>query len=204
MGPKDKVGLEIIGLSSGQTQGSYTLILGEKAGKRKLAIIIGAFEAQAIAIEIEKIIPFRPMTHDLFQKLTNEFDISVLEILIYDLKEGVFYARMICERNGQIVEIDCRTSDAISLAVRYKCPVYTYEFILQEAGHEFNMEGEEDEEEDEAEETEESFESPKPSASQEGLSGFSTEEIQTMLDEAIRDEDYDKAVKLRDELQRRK
>lgn len=202
MAPQEKVELEIIGLSSGQTQGSYTLILGEKTGKRKLAIIIGAFEAQAIAIEIEKIIPFRPMTHDLFLKLTEQFQIAVQEIIIYDLKEGVFYARMICERMGVSVQIDCRTSDAISLAVRFKCPVYTYEFILQEAGHEFNMEGEEEEQTED--DTDTTNELPSPAPRPGDLSGFTTDEIQTMLDEAIRDEDYDKAVKLRDELQRRK
>lgn len=202
MAPQEKVELEIIGLSSGQTQGSYTLILGEKTGKRKLAIIIGAFEAQAIAIEIEKIIPFRPMTHDLFLKLTEQFQIAVQEIIIYDLKEGVFYARMICERMGVSVQIDCRTSDAISLAVRFKCPVYTYEFILQEAGHEFNMEGEEEEQTED--DTDITNELPSPAPRPGDLSGFTTDEIQTMLDEAIRDEDYDKAVKLRDELQRRK
>lgn len=195
---QSKINLEVVGLTSGQTQGSYSLILGEVKGKRKLAIIIGAFEAQAIAIEIEKIIPFRPMTHDLFLNVTNAFDIKVTEIVIYDLKEGVFYAKLICEREGQLEEIDCRTSDAISLAVRYKCPVYTYDSILNEAGYEFSME-----EEDEIEKIEEPETTKENEAEADEFSGYTSEEINTMLDEAIRDEDYSRAALLRDELNKR-
>ncbi len=195
---QSKINLEVVGLTSGQTQGSYSLILGEVKGKRKLAIIIGAFEAQAIAIEIEKIIPFRPMTHDLFLNVTNAFDIKVTEIVIYDLKEGVFYAKLVCEREGQLEEIDCRTSDAISLAVRYKCPVYTYDSILNEAGYEFSME-----EEDEIEKIEEPETIKENEAEADEFSGYTSEEINTMLDEAIRDEDYSRAALLRDELNKR-
>ncbi len=195
---QSKINLEVVGLTSGQTQGSYSLILGEVKGKRKLAIIIGAFEAQAIAIEIEKIIPFRPMTHDLFLNVTNAFDIKVTEIVIYDLKEGVFYAKLLCEREGQLEEIDCRTSDAISLAVRYKCPVYTYDSILNEAGYEFSME-----EEDEIEKIEEPETTKENEAEADEFSGYTSEEINTMLDEAIRDEDYSRAALLRDELNKR-
>jgi hypothetical protein len=195
---QSKINLEVVGLTSGQTQGSYSLILGEVKGKRKLAIIIGAFEAQAIAIEIEKIIPFRPMTHDLFLNVTNAFDIKVTEIVIYDLKEGVFYAKLVCEREGQLEEIDCRTSDAISLAVRYKCPVYTYDSILNEAGYEFSME-----EEDEIEKIEEPETTKENEAEADEFSGYTSEEINTMLDEAIRDEDYSRAALLRDELNKR-
>jgi bifunctional DNase/RNase len=195
---QSKINLEVVGLTSGQTQGSYSLILGEVKGKRKLAIIIGAFEAQAIAIEIEKIIPFRPMTHDLFLNVTNAFDIKVTEIVIYDLKEGVFYAKLLCEREGQLEEIDCRTSDAISLAVRYKCPVYTYDSILNEAGYEFSME-----EEDEIEKIEEPETTKENEAEADEFSGYTSEEINTMLDEAIRDEEYSRAALLRDELNKR-
>lgn len=195
---QSKINLEVVGLTSGQTQGSYSLILGEVKGKRKLAIIIGAFEAQAIAIEIEKITPFRPMTHDLFLHLTQAFEIQVSEIVIYDLKEGVFYAKLVCEKDGRVEEIDCRTSDAISLAVRYKCPVYTYDAILNEAGYEFSME-----EEDEIENIEEPEKTKENEAEADEFSGYTSEEINAMLDEAIRDEDYSRAALLRDELNKR-
>ncbi|MBI3233461.1 MAG: bifunctional nuclease family protein [Bacteroidetes bacterium] len=204
MASEEKIYLEVVGLTSGQTQGSYTLILGEIKGKRKLAIIIGAFEAQAIAIEIEKIVPFRPMTHDLFLHLTREFDITVSSISIYDLKEGVFYARLSCEKDGLNVDIDCRTSDAISLAVRYKCPIYTYGTIMDQAGFEQNVEGMELDEDDD-EEDDHIQEVVRPSRSNENeFSNYTEEEIQTMLDEAIRDEDYGRAAQLRDELEKRK
>src|SRR3954467_4958476 len=130
-----KVRLEIVGLSYSQTQsGAYALVLGESAGTRRLPIIIGGFEAQAIAIELEKMTPSRPLTHDLFKAFSETFEINVSEVLIYNLVEGIFYAKLICNDNTRDVEIDARTSDAIALAVRFNCPIFTHEFILKSAG----------------------------------------------------------------------
>jgi bifunctional DNase/RNase len=130
-----KVKLEIVGLSYSQTQtGAYALVLGEAKGKRRLPIIIGGFEAQAIAIELEKMTPSRPLTHDLFKTFAEGFNISVSEVIIYNLVEGIFFAKLICNDGEKNVEIDARTSDAIALAVRFTCPINTYEFILSQAG----------------------------------------------------------------------
>src|SRR6476620_9379533 len=130
-----KVRLEIVGLSYSQTQsGAYALVLGESSGSRRLPIIIGGFEAQAIVIELEKMSPSRPLTHDLFKAFAQTFDINVTEVLIYNLVEGIFYAKLICSDGTREVEIDARTSDAIALAVRFNCEIYTYEFILKSAG----------------------------------------------------------------------
>ena len=131
----EKVKLEIVGLSYSQTQsGAYALVLAEVGGKRRLPIIIGGFEAQAIAIELEKMTPTRPLTHDLFKSFATSFSIEVKEILIYNLLEGIFYAKIICEKDGVLTEIDARTSDAIAIAVRFNAPVYTFENILSSAG----------------------------------------------------------------------
>src|SRR6201988_2506801 len=131
-----KIKLDIVGLSYSQTQtGAYALVLGEVNGKRRLPIIIGAFEAQAIAIELEKMTPSRPLTHDLFKTFAETFHVTVSEVIIYNLVEGIFYAKLICNDTAQQDdEIDARTSDAIALAVRFTCPIYTYEFILSSAG----------------------------------------------------------------------
>ena len=128
----DKIELEIIGLSYSQTQtGAYALVLGEKSGsKRRLPIIIGGFEAQAIAIELESMTPSRPLTHDLFKSFATQYEINITEVIIYNLVEGIFYAKLVSEKDGERVEIDTRTSDAIAIAVRFKCPIYTFEFIL--------------------------------------------------------------------------
>ena len=127
--------LEIIGLTYSQTQsGPYALVLGEAEGKRRLPIIIGSFEAQAIAIELEKMKPSRPLTHDLFKTFADSFNITIKEVIIYNLVEGIFFAKLICDREGKEVEIDARTSDSIALAIRFRCPIYTYEFILSAAG----------------------------------------------------------------------
>lgn len=189
-----RVKLNIAGLSSGQSNGSYTLILGEDQGRRKLPIIIGSFEAQAIAIEIEKIVPFRPMTHDLFVSFCKTFNIHISEVEIYNLIDGVFHAKLICEVDGESREIDARTSDSIALAVRFKCPIYTYEDIMETAGVVFNDEM--DEIVGEPEESE-----PTPSSS---LSSQTTEQLNLMLKEALKEEDYGKAAIIRDELNKRK
>ena len=132
---EEKVKLEIVGLSYSQTQsGAYALVLSEAGGKRRLPIIIGGFEAQAIAIELEKMTPTRPLTHDLFKSFATSFDIIIREVIIYNLVEGIFYSKIVCEKDGQTVEIDARTSDAIAIGVRFDCPVYTFENILSSAG----------------------------------------------------------------------
>ena len=130
-----KIKLEIIGLSFSQTQsGAYALVLGEEIGKRRLPIIIGGFEAQAIAVELENMKPNRPLTHDLFKNFAESFSIDVKEVIVYNLKEGIFYAKLVCTDGNKTYEIDARTSDAIAMAVRFNCPIYTYEFILSQAG----------------------------------------------------------------------
>lgn len=198
---ENKIKLDIVGLTSGQSQGSYTLILGEEDGNRKLPIIIGSFEAQAIAIEIEKIVPFRPMTHDLFISFASEFEVTIIEVEIHNLIEGVFYAKLICEKDGVIKEIDARTSDAIAIAVRFKCPIYTYENIMKTAGILLQ---------DETEETPErpsSHDEPgsKPEQSfQDSLHKLSVVELEDLLKEKEDLEDFEKAALIRDEINRRK
>ena len=197
----DKIKLEILGLSSSQSQsGSFALVLGEERGNRRLPIIIGMFEAQAIAIEIEKIVPNRPMTHDLFKSFAQSFKFSILEIVISDLREGVFYAKIMCTDGVKMLEVDARPSDAIAIGLRFGVPIYTFEPILSEAGIVLT-EPEEDEplvsKEDE----------PKKAAtkktSPEQLKDISSDQLKTMLDEALEKEDYERAAKIRDELNRR-
>ena len=198
-----KIKLEIIGLSYSQTQsGAYALVLGEEKGKRRLPIIIGAFEAQAIAIELENMTPTRPLTHDLFKSLAQSFDIEVEEVIIFNLLEGVFYAKLICNNGDKKMEIDARTSDAIAVAVRFGCPIYTYEFILSTAGIAM-------EENAPIESIEEHVERPATAAtgsklSESELSAASTDELKEMLKKAIDDEAYERAGKIRDELNKRK
>jgi hypothetical protein len=199
----NKIGLEIIGLSYSQTQsGAYALVLGEKEGIRRLPIIIGGFEAQAIAIELENMTPSRPLTHDLFKTFAYTFEIKIKEVIIYNLVEGIFFAKLICNQNGKEVEIDARTSDAIALAVRFNCPVYTFEFILSSAGiildedsENLDFEGGEiPEEENLAEIIEEG------SAD---ISKKSNPELEELLNDAIKQEDYERASIIRDEINRR-
>ncbi len=193
-----KIKLEIVGLSSGQSQGSYTLILGEESGDRKLPIVIGSFEAQAIAIEIEKIIPFRPMTHDLFVSFCKTYDIEVMEAIVYNLIEGVFYSKLLCKQNGELREIDARTSDAIAIAVRFNCPIYTYSNILDSAGIIIQ------DEETEGPGRPESPEGP-PLRKTPGddFSSLNMDDLEKLLDEAEATEDYEKAAKIRDEINKR-
>lgn len=198
----DKIKLEIIGLSYSQTQsGAYALVLGEVNGRRRLPIIIGGFEAQAIAIEIEKMTPSRPLTHDLFKSFADTFDITIEEILIYNLVDGIFFAKLICNDDGRIVEIDARTSDAIAIAVRFNCPIYTYEFILSSAG--IIIEGNdfaflENMDSDSKDIGSKEKDSPI------SYSTFSDEELKEKLHQALDDEAYEKAAKIRDEISRRK
>lgn len=199
-----KVRLEIVGLSYSQTQsGAYALVLGESAGSRRLPIIIGGFEAQAIAIELEKMSPSRPLTHDLFKSFAQTFDISVTEVLIYNLVEGIFYAKLICTDGSREVEIDARTSDAIALAVRFNCEIYTYEFILKSAGIVLDDDIEVSSISEPTSSVSEVKESSKGSDSDE-YKGKSSEELKSMLQTALDEEKYEMASKIRDELNQRK
>src|ERR1700733_8885413 len=194
-----KIKLDIIGLSYSQTQsGAYALVLGEVGGRRRLPIIIGSFEAQAIAIEIEKMVPSRPLTHDLFKSFAQAYHISIQEIIIYNLVDGIFYSKLICSDGKKSIEIDARTSDAIALAVRFECPIYTYEFILSTAG--IVIEGNDFVY---LENINEAQEETTP-ASGSGFGSLSTDELKAKLQEALHDEAYEKAAKIRDELNRRK
>lgn len=199
----EKLRLEILGLSSSQSQsGSFALVLGEKPGKRRLPIIIGMFEAQAIAIEIEKIIPNRPMTHDLFKSFAGSFNFTIKEIIISDLKEGVFFAKIVCENDNKFIEIDSRPSDAIAIGLRFNAPIYTYEAILSEAGIELSDEEEEDPDiQKELEQIQPKKD--KPIASMEKLKDVAMDKLKEMLDKAIKQEDYEKAAKIRDEINKR-
>ena len=197
-----KIKLDIIGLSYSQTQaGAYALVLGELKGKRRLPIIIGGFEAQAIAIQLEKMTPSRPLTHDLFKNFADTFGIKLNEVIIYNLVEGIFYAKLICSNGEKEVEIDARTSDAIALAVRFDCPIYTFEFILSAAGIIL---------EDQPKEglgssaIEEPVVKKVSEKDDKDLTKKSTEELKEMLKGAIAAENYERASRIRDELNKRK
>ena len=202
----DKIELEIIGLSYSQTQtGAYALVLGEKTGaKRRLPIIIGGFEAQAIAIELESMTPSRPLTHDLFKSFAVQYEINIKEIVVYNLVEGIFYAKLVSEKDGELVEIDTRTSDAIALAVRFKCPIYTHEFILASAGI-ILEEGHKDEDEIGKEleaiedELADDFDEPKSLS----YSDLTQDELNNRLQDAIENENYEEASKIKEELDKR-
>ncbi|HNS18151.1 MAG TPA: DUF151 domain-containing protein [Bacteroidales bacterium] len=189
----EKIRLKIVGMSYSQSQsGAYVLILAEASGKRRLPIIIGGFEAQAIAMELEKMKPSRPLTHDLFRNFAKQFSIEIKEVIINKFHEGVFYALLICEHEGERFEIDSRTSDAVALSLRFRCPVYTYDTILQAAGIE--MEGEKSREKQEYND-DIAFSEHKD---------LSLNELQKLLEKAVEGEEYEKASLIRDEINRRK
>lgn len=197
-----KIKLEILGLSSSQSQtGSFALVLGETEGNRRLPIIIGMFEAQAIAIEIEKIIPNRPMTHDLFKSFANNFHFTVEEIIISDLKEGVFFAKIVCSDGLKKMDVDARPSDAIAIGLRFDSPIFTYESILAEAGIVLTDEAEEEKAETEKAET--AKVKKETSSRKDDLKNFSLDRLNELLKEAIDKEDYERAAKIRDELSKR-
>jgi bifunctional DNase/RNase len=201
----DKIELEIIGLSYSQTQtGAYALVLGETSGnKRRLPIIIGGFEAQAIAIELEAMTPSRPLTHDLFKNLADAFEINLLEVIIYNLVEGIFYAKLIIQQGTETIEIDTRTSDAIALAVRFKCPISTYEFILSSAGIILDeSQKDKDIDDDEFDDLEKEIEDIDPSKPLD-YSKMSITELNKVLQNAIEHENYEEASKIKAEIDRR-
>lgn len=196
----EKIKLEILGLSSSHSHsqtGSFALVLGEENGNRRLPIIIGMFEAQAIAIQIENITPNRPMTHDLFKSFAYHFGIEVKEIIISDLREGVFFAKIVCEHNGETLEIDSRPSDAIAIGIRFDAEIYTNQAVMEEAGI---ILSDEFEEELETMQTPEAEKEPKK---KEDIKDLSIEKLNKMLDEALAKEDYEGAAKIRDEINKR-
>lgn len=200
-----KILLEIVGLSYSQNQsGAYVLVLGESSGSRRLPIVIGGFEAQAIAIELEKMTPTRPLTHDLFKSFATTFNINLKEVIIYNVVEGIFFAKLICSDGTKEFDIDARTSDAIALAVRFKCDIYTHESILKSAG--IALDGDMDatilsENSKIAElHIEDSFQ--KDNADE--FKSKSSEELKNTLQWALENEKYEMASKIRDELNQRK
>lgn len=196
----EKIQLEIVALSSSQAQtGSYALVLGEKNGTRRLPIIIGMFEAQSIAIQLEDIKPKRPMTHDLFKSFAEHFTISVEEVFIYDLKEGVFYAKLVTTNGSQSFEIDSRPSDAIAIGIRFGINIYTTEQILSEAGIVLS----DVDEEGMGEKVEKQADSSKHEPFKERIKKEDSDTLNSMLDDALKNEEYEKAALIRDELNRR-
>lgn len=192
-----KIELEISDIApSGSTSGAYALVLKETEGSRKLPIVIGGHEAQAIAIELEKMTPSRPLTHDLFKTFAHSFSIEVEEIIIYNLIEGIFFAKVVCIQDGHRAEIDSRTSDAVALAVRFNCPIYCHDFILDSAG--VNAEDLEPEEEEV-----DYMDSQEPSGSGNDISQMSNSELEQELQKAIEHEEYERATLLRDEMNKR-
>ena len=196
-----KIELRIVALSHSVSQSNnYAVVLGEMIGLRRIPIVIGSFEAQAIAVAMEKMTPNRPLTHDLFKQTLEAFKVEIKEIIINNLLDGIFYARLICEREGEIIEIDSRTSDAIALAVRFQCPIFTYEFILDTAGVELDESTQTEIEEESDDEMEEKPGKDKQST----LSTYSLESLQNMLLQVLEEENYEKAATIRDEIDKRK
>lgn len=193
-----KVKLNVLGISYSQTQsGAYALVLSEEEGKRRIPIIIGGFEAQSIAIQIEGLTPPRPLTHDLFLNFAKSYSIEIIEVQIYKLEEGVFFSKLHCDNGKKEVYIDARTSDAIALALRFKCPIYTTEEIIDKAGIILEFDGTEDDvEKIPAGEKKENTDSSL-------YNKMSLSELKTLLDEAVLNEDYEKASKIRDEINKR-
>jgi uncharacterized protein len=201
----NKIKLNVLGISYSQTQtGAYALVLAEEDGNRRIPIIVGGFEAQAIAIQLEGLKPPRPLTHDLFLNFARTFSIDLLEVTVYKLEEGVFSSKLTCDDGKRIIEIDARTSDAIALALRFKCPIYTTEEIMRKAGIILDFE----------KEAAVGGSPEKPAAAKSNpvenkplideLRNVNLAELQEMLNDAVKDEDYEKASMIRDEIKRRK
>ena len=193
-----KIELEIIALSHSITQThSYAVVLGEVNGLRRLPIVIGGFEAQAIAVALERMSPSRPLTHDLMKNFMNAFDVQLQEIIINDLQEGIFFSQLVCFTEHDTVEIDSRTSDALALAVRFHCPIYTYEHILDNAGILMDDANPKKSKDD-------STEIKESSDKHEDLTQMSLVELETLLNDVLEHEDYIKAITIRDEINKRK
>ena len=197
-----KIELEIVALSHSITQThSYAVVLGEINGLRRLPIVIGGFEAQAIAVALEKMQPSRPLTHDLMKNFLTAFAIELHEIIICDLQEGIFYSKLVCSSENDTIEIDSRTSDALALAVRFGCPIYTYENILESAGilMEDTEKGAKKKKKQEAVVTEEGG-----GGGDDDLKTMSLEELNNLLNEVLASEDYIRAIAIRDEINSRR
>lgn len=193
-----KVKLNIVGMSYSQSSsGAYALILGVSGENRRLPIIIGGFEAQAIAIELEKMKPSRPLTHDLFKSFADHFGIQIQEVVINKFEEGIFFSKLVCKTEGMRTEIDSRTSDAVALAIRFDCPIYAYQDIIDEAAIDMDVD----------QKTDESAEDKPKEKDDEGVGkyeGFLVEELEDMLKKAVADEKYEEASRIRDEINKRK
>ena len=193
MAAKKKNQLDIIALSHSVTQSNtYAVVLGEVKGNRRLPIVIGGYEAQAIAVSMERMVPNRPLTHELFKNTLDTFNIRIVEIVISDLIEGIFFAQLICEREGDVFEVDSRTSDALAMAVRFDCPIYTFDHIMDSAGVVLEIDAEEESPAEESHHTESTY------------SSKTTEELNQMLEDSLQEENYEKAALIRDEIKRRK
>lgn len=189
-----RIELDIVALSHSMTQShNYAVVLGERRGQRRLPIVIGSFEAQAIAVAMERMVPNRPLTHDLFKSTLDTFGVDLKEVVINNLLDGIFYARLVCSKNGELYEIDSRTSDAIAMAVRFECPIFTYDFILEAAGVVMD-------------EAEGGRQEPAPAPAfmdNDALETYPADTLQRRLQEVLESEDYETAAKIRDELKRR-
>ncbi len=193
---KKKIKLNILGLSYSQTQsGAYALVLAEEEGERRIPIIIGGVEAQSIAIKLEGLEPPRPLTHDLFLNFSRAFEIEVIEVIIYKLEEGIFYSELICRKGEDELRIDSRTSDAVALSLRFNCPIYTYESIIETAGIVLDVNKDQEVEVEKGKKTSSNKSNP--------YNSLSLDELNKILDEAISKEDYEKASEIRDEIKKR-
>lgn len=191
-----RIELDIVALSHSMTQShNYAVVLGERRGQRRLPIVIGSFEAQAIAVAMERMVPNRPLTHDLFKSALDTFEIKLKEVVINNLLDGIFYARLVCVRAGEVFEIDSRTSDAIAMAVRFECPIFTYDFILEAAGVLL-----EDQEDGGVGRIGSSIPANMDS---DAIETHSLDALQRRLQEVLEAEDYETAAKIRDEMKRR-
>ena len=190
-----KIELKIVALTPSVAQSqNYAVVLEEVGGTRRLPIVIGGFEAQAIAVAMENMIPSRPLTHDLFKNTLETFDIQLKEVIINNLLDGIFYARLVCVKGGDLIEIDARTSDALALSVRFNSPIFAMEFVLDAAGVEIEDEFES--------EPSEGSENPKKTGGS-SLDTLSLKELQDLLDDVLQNEDYERAAEIRDEINRR-
>ncbi len=189
-----KIEMEIVAMSGSVSQSNnFAVVLGEVEGTRRLPVVIGNFEAQAIAVAIERLVSSRPLTHDLFKNVLETFHIDLKEVVINSLTDGIFFAQLVCWKDGELYEIDSRTSDALALAVRFNCPIYTYDFVLDAAGIEI-----------EENDAPPSRRRPKQQAKKAGaLSTYPMEALQKLLEEVLQAEDYERAAQIRDEIRRR-
>jgi bifunctional DNase/RNase len=188
----EKIPLDIVALSHSVTQShNYAVVLGEKEGNRRLPVVIGGFEAQAIAVAMENMTPNRPLTHDLFRNTLDVFGVKIVEVVINNLVDGIFYAQLVCEKDGEHYEVDSRTSDAIAMAVRFECPIYTFETIMESAGIILEDEGDD------------SAIKKVETKSADAYENLSVKALTKLLDEVLENEDYERAAKIRDEINRR-